>query len=86
MTILYVCDGTPERIPAIGTMFSAPPEACNGAEGVLFKVEAYGEQKDLAADCPIKYNGKPAYAIELIGCLVLPAGSPIKELDKLLGM
>lgn len=75
MSMDWVSDGTPERIPPIGARLQIKPH-------LLFKVEAYGESMEV--DFPTSPTGK-AYKLKLLGCFVVPAGSPIEVLEDLLG-
>ena len=75
MKIEYISNGDPERIPPIGTEFDV-------AEHIKFRVEAYGESVEI--DCPQSPTSK-AYKLELLGCLVVPAGSPMMTIERLLG-
>ena len=91
MKIKYVCDGTPERIPQIGQLIDLDAGLLDPKyQGVKlkFKVEKYGDGQDInsLAQYGRTYHGKPkAYELELIGALVIPAGSPIDILDDILG-
>lgn len=68
MSVLYLTNGDPERLPKIGDFI--PVKAGSPWK---FKVENYGESREIS---------QKIYEIELKGCLVLPAGSPIEFLDK----
>lgn len=76
MKMQYVFNGDHRLIPDIGSRIQIE-------KYVYFKVEAYGESQEVPE---VTYDGgKPGYAIELLGCLVVPAGSPLEVLENLLG-
>jgi len=90
LKIKHVCNGSPANIVPIGTILDL--QEAYGISNLKFKVESYGESRELSnADfkerygMDIPYANKLAFEIELIGELVLPAGS-ISDLEKLLGL
>lgn len=70
----WVSNGDPERIPPIGTRYKVE-------EHVFFEVTGYGESKQIPHPTRV---GETAYQLMLIGKFVIPAGSPINILEKLL--
>ena len=73
MKIMYVSKGDPEGIPEIGSLIEIK-------EHLLFRVEAYGESNEIEGP-----NGLlKVHQIELLGCLVIPKGSPMQVLEDLL--
>lgn len=76
MTIKFVSNGDPNRIPPIGTQIKL-------TEYTFFIVESYGKSTEHPTEkCA---NGDPVYIIELKGCVVITAGSPMEVLENILG-
>lgn len=74
MSLKFVSSGDPTRMPEIGARVYLQ-------DHLFFKVEAYGESHDVPGE-EYGYPGRTLYEVELLGCLVVPAGSPIEVLSE----
>lgn len=75
MKIRFVSNGDVTRIPPIGKRMQIAPN-------LFFEVESYGESE--STPCPDSNTGE-LISLELIGKLIIPAGSPMSTLEKLWG-
>lgn len=67
MKIDFIFNGDPDQIPSVGSQIKL-------SEYLFFRVEGYGESIEI--DYPDSPTGK-AYKLELVGCFVIPAGTPL---------